>query len=59
MYIDGAYLEKNPLWHVDESSFKAKHILRMLQENHLQPKSICEVGCGAGEVLKLLQPSLY
>ncbi len=58
IYTDGAYLDKNPLWHVDESPFKAKHILRMLQNNHLQPKSICEVGCGAGEVLKLLQQDM-
>jgi SAM-dependent methyltransferase len=55
IYTDGAYLDKNPLWHVDESPFKAKYILRMLQKHRLQPKSICDVGCGAGEVLKLLQ----
>jgi 2-polyprenyl-3-methyl-5-hydroxy-6-metoxy-1,4-benzoquinol methylase len=55
IYSDGAYLEKNPLWHVDESPFKAKYILQMLRRNNLQPKSICEVGCGAGEVLNLLQ----
>jgi SAM-dependent methyltransferase len=56
IYTDGAYLEKNPLWHIDESPFKTKQILRMLERKHLQPKSICEVGCGAGEVLNLLQP---
>jgi len=58
IYIDGVYLDKNPLWHVDESPFKAKHILRMLRKNDLRPKSICEVGCGAGEVLKLLQQGM-
>lgn len=55
MYTDGAYLTKNPLWHTDESPFKAKQILRMIEKNGLQPKTICEVGCGAGEVLKRLQ----
>ncbi|MGH9452516.1 MAG: class I SAM-dependent methyltransferase, partial [Terriglobia bacterium] len=55
MYMDGGYFEKNPLWHTDESPFKVTQILRMLQTNRLQPKTICEVGCGAGEVLKLLQ----
>jgi cyclopropane fatty-acyl-phospholipid synthase-like methyltransferase len=55
MYTDGGYLKKNPLWHIDESPFKVKQILRMIEKNHLQPKTICEVGCGAGEVLKLLQ----
>jgi len=55
LYTGGGYLEKNPLWHVDESPFKAEQILRMLRKNRLEPKTVCEVGCGAGEVLKLLQ----
>jgi SAM-dependent methyltransferase len=54
-YMDGKYLEKNPTWFAEESPFKVRQILRMLEKNHLDPKSICEVGCGAGEVLKLLQ----
>ncbi len=58
MYEDGGYLEKNPLWHADESPFKVTQIRRMLRKNGLQPKTICEVGCGAGEVLKLLQPEM-
>ena len=58
MYMDGGYLEKNPLWHADESPFKVAQILRMLQKNRLKPKTICEVGCGVGEVLKLLQKKM-
>jgi SAM-dependent methyltransferase len=58
IYTDGGYLDKNPLWHIDESPFKVKQILRMLQKNHLQPTIICEVGCGAGEVLRLLQEKM-
>lgn len=57
-YADGTYLDKNPLWHTDESPFKVKQILRMLQKNRLQPKTLCEVGCGAGEVLRLLQEKM-
>lgn len=55
MYTSGEYLEKNPSWHVEESPWKAKQILRMLAQNHSAPETICEVGCGAGEVLKQLQ----
>ena len=55
MYTSGVYLEKNPTWHVEESQWKAQQIIRSLNKNHLMPKTICEVGCGAGEVLKQLE----
>ncbi len=59
IYADGAYLDKNPSWHVEESPFKASQILRMLHKNGLHPKTIAEVGCGAGEVLNLLRVQMY
>ena len=55
LYISGEYLEKNPTWHVEESPWKAKQVMRMLARNDLAPQTICEVGCGAGEVLKQVQ----
>jgi 2-polyprenyl-3-methyl-5-hydroxy-6-metoxy-1,4-benzoquinol methylase len=58
IYTSGLYLEKNPDWHVYESPWKAKQIIRMLKQNNLSPESICEVGCGAGEVLRQLQKQL-
>jgi cyclopropane fatty-acyl-phospholipid synthase-like methyltransferase len=58
IYVDGAYLEKNPGWHIEESAWKAQQIERMLRRHHLEPATICEVGCGAGEVLKQLQDKM-
>ncbi len=58
LYLNGEYLVSNPEWHVEESPWKARQILRILRQNHLTPKTICDVGCGAGEVLKQLQESL-
>jgi SAM-dependent methyltransferase len=58
IYTDGTYLEKNPEWHVDESPFKVDQILRILAKHDLHPKTIAEAGCGAGEVLRLLQQRL-
>ncbi len=58
IYKSGEYLEKNPTWHVEESSWKAKQIMRMLARNSIAPGTICEVGCGAGEVLKQLQAKM-
>jgi SAM-dependent methyltransferase len=57
-YVDGEYLKNNPRWHLDESPFKVNQILRMIEKNRLQPKTICDVGCGAGEVLKLLHEKM-
>jgi len=58
IYVDGEYLKRNPIWHVEESPFKARQILKMMERNRLRPKTICDVGCGAGEVIKLLQPMM-
>jgi cyclopropane fatty-acyl-phospholipid synthase-like methyltransferase len=58
LYTKGNYLEKNPTWHAEESPWKAQQILRMLARHAIHPKTICEVGCGAGEVLRQLQERL-
>ena len=58
LYVDGEYLAKNPAWHTEESAWKARQILRMLERNRIAPKSVCDAGCGAGEVLKQLQEKL-
>lgn len=55
LYMGGGYAKKNPTWHVEESTCKAEQIARMLRECALTPRTICEVGCGAGEVLRQLQ----
>lgn len=55
LYTSGAYLEKWPSWHVEESPWRARQVMRMMVRNNLVPKTICEVGCGAGEILKQLQ----
>jgi ubiquinone/menaquinone biosynthesis C-methylase UbiE len=54
-YTSGEYLQFNPTWHVEESPWKAKHVYRMLERNGIAPETVCEVGCGAGEVLRQLQ----
>ena len=58
LYTSGLYLEKNPDWHIYESLWKVTQIMRMLRQNNLSPESICEIGCGAGEILRLLQKQL-
>ena len=55
MYTSGEYLKKNPTWHIEESPWKAKQIMHMMRRDRIAPGTICEVGCGAGEVLRQLQ----
>jgi SAM-dependent methyltransferase len=58
IYRNGEYLARNPLWHIEESEWKAVQITRMLRKNGITPVTVCDVGCGAGEVLRQLQKTL-
>jgi len=58
IYKDGTYLNNNPSWHQEGSAWKAKNIKTILEKNSLNPKTICEVGCGAGEILNKLLENL-
>lgn len=57
-YLDGTYLQQNPDWHVADSSWKVQQIIQILNRNQIAPRTIYEAGCGAGEVLRLLQQKL-
>jgi cyclopropane fatty-acyl-phospholipid synthase-like methyltransferase len=54
IYTKGDYLENNPTWHLEDSTWKAEQILNIIKKNNLQPLSVCEVGCGSGEILNQL-----
>jgi hypothetical protein len=58
IYLSGEYLQKNPTWHVEKSPWKATQILKMMNRNSITPRTLCEVGCGAGEILKQLQQEM-
>jgi SAM-dependent methyltransferase len=55
IYTHDEYLTKHPTWHVEESPWKVQYLLQLMARNHLAPQTICEVGCGAGEILRLLE----
>lgn len=55
IYIDGEYLKNNPSWDIEDSAWKAAQITAILEKNDIVPKSIGEIGCGAGEILVKLQ----
>ena len=60
IYTDGKYLEKNPTYHIEDSSYKCRNFVKILKKSNLDfktIKSIVEVGCGAGGILKHLYKS--
>lgn len=56
--INSDYLKNNPSWHVEDSPWKAKQILKLIARNKLEFKTICEVGCGAGQIINYLHDKL-
>ncbi len=54
-YTSGQYLKNNPSWHEEESPVKARNVLKILNRNEVIPRSVCEIGCGSGEILRQLQ----
>ncbi len=54
IYKDGTYLTRNPTWHEQDAPWKVSQIRKMLDRSGLAPQRICDVGCGTGEVLRLL-----
>lgn len=57
LYTNGSYLDQNPTWGVEDSAWKATQIKNILINNDILPKTVCEVGCGAGEILRQLSLS--
>src|SRR6202008_3203769 len=54
-YLEGDYLRENPDWHRADASWKADHVAAILAATGVNPTSVCEVGCGPGDVLMHLR----
>ncbi|MFM8948780.1 MAG: class I SAM-dependent methyltransferase [Acidimicrobiaceae bacterium] len=59
IYEDGTYLENNPAWHSGDSEWKASQIFQILRSNHQSPKTVVDVGCGAGGVVAELAKLMH
>jgi cyclopropane fatty-acyl-phospholipid synthase-like methyltransferase len=51
IYLTDQYAELNPTWHEEDSPWKARQIEAIIRKNRLDFSSLCEVGCGTGEIL--------
>jgi hypothetical protein len=55
LYLEGTYLSQNPTWHEEDSAWKAVQIMKLLKKYEINPSTVCEVGCGAGEILNCMR----
>jgi len=55
IYNNQTYLQNNPTWHEEDAIFKTNRIVKLLSQHPVIFKSVCEVGCGSGEILVQLQ----
>lgn len=55
IYNDKTYLLNNSTWHEEDAGFKVDKIERLLKKYPISFKTVCEVGCGSGAILELLQ----
>jgi hypothetical protein len=55
-YTQGGYLSSRPEWHVEDSPWKADRVQAII--GGWRPATVCEVGCGAGAILRELHDRL-
>jgi hypothetical protein len=63
IYENEKYLGENKTWHVEDSPWKATQIMKLINDHYAEINinginSVCEVGCGAGEILFQLSTQL-
>jgi predicted RNA methylase len=58
IYNDETYLKNNPAWHEEGALFKTERIIRLLKQHPISFKTVCETGCGSGEILVQLEKKL-
>ena len=56
-YLNNSYLQENPDWDRQDAIWKAEKVSEILAKHGNIPKSICEVGCGSGDILVHLSKS--
>ena len=51
IYNDSTYSSNNPTWHEEDAVYKANLIASLLKHLPFTVQTICELGCGSGEIL--------
>lgn len=59
IYASREYLKTTQTWHTEDSPWKANQVIRIICNNRLRPKTIAEIGCGAGAIIDELSRKEY
>ena len=59
IYKSDKYRKMHPDWHIDDSPWKAKKVTKIVNQNNIEFSSVCEVGCGVGEILVQMQTNFF
>lgn len=54
IYTDQTYLQNNPTWDEEDSPWKAKQIIRIIEKNQISIRSVADIGCGFGGIINCL-----
>jgi SAM-dependent methyltransferase len=57
-YLDGTQLAASPDWYESDAAWKAERVRELMRKHRMEPRSICDVGCGTGGVLDHLSRTL-
>ena len=55
IYESNVYSDLNPTWHEEDSPWKSNQIRKIVEDNKVPHRRICEVGCGTGSILSNLE----
>lgn len=58
IYANDDYIKNNVDWHIEDSIWKSEQVYKSIKKNKINSNNICEVGCGAGEIIRQLSNKL-
>lgn len=58
-FYNTEYIKRYPTLDIQDASWKAETVLALLKETKIKPRRLLDLGCGNGEVLKLVDEGIH
>lgn len=58
IYNNQTYLHNHPTWHEEDAPWKAAKVFEALTKYNLKPSTVAEIGCGTGEIVRVLSEKM-